>query len=77
MCSKQMSVLFQYPGVHSHHFYIFQGEEATKARSMTWCVTVLTDRWSLDVLNRTDVIWSSSEAEDMEAAMSSIVEATS
>ena len=31
---KKVLKLLPYPGVHSHHFYRFEGEEATKARSL-------------------------------------------
>ena len=39
--------------------------------------TVLAGLRSFDILNRTDVIWSSSKAEDMEAAMRLLVEVSS
>ena len=72
-----MSKLLQFPGVCSHRFYMFDGEEATKAHSSNWHVTAIASLRSFDILNRTNVIWSSCEAEDMEAAMHSIVEASS
>ena len=77
MRSKKVSKVLQYPGVRIHHFYIFEGEEATKARSSNWHVMVLVGLWFFDIPNGPDVIWSSSEAEDLEAAMRSVVEATS
>ena len=38
---------------------------------------MLAGLWSFDILSRTDVVWSSSKVEDMEAAVRSTVEATS
>ena len=73
---KVLKLLF-YPGVRSCRFYRFEGEESTKPCSLNRHVTELTGMRSFDNLNKTDVILSSSEAEDMEAAMWSIVEATS
>ena len=63
-------------GVRSHCFYRCEEEGVTQARSLNRHVTELARLRSFDNLNRTDVILSSSEAEDMEAAMQSIVEAT-
>ena len=53
------------------------GEEAAKAHSLNCHVMELTGLRSFDNLNRTGAILSSSEAEDMEVAMWSVVEATS
>ena len=47
-----------------------------KARSLNRHVTELAGMRSFDNLNKTDVILSSSEAEDLEAAVRSNVEAT-
>ena len=66
-----------YLGVRSYRFYRFEGEELTKACCLSCHVTELAGMRSFDSLNKTDVIMSSSEAKDMEAAMRSIVEATS
>ena len=76
MCSKVLKLL-PYPGVRSRRFYRFEGEELTKARFLNRHVMELAGMHSFDNLNKTDVILSSSEAKDMEAAMRSIVEATS
>ena len=77
MCSQKVSKLFQYLGVHSCRLYRFEGEEVTKARSLNSPVTKLAGLRSYDNLNKTDVNLSSSEAEEMEAALQSIIEATS
>ena len=74
--SKQVLKLLLYPGIRSRYFCQFEGEEVTKAHSLNRLVTELVGINSFDNLNRTDVILSFSEAEDMEAAMRSIVEAT-
>ena len=77
MCSKKISKLLQYPGLCNWHFYRFEGEEVTEARALNRHVTELAGLCSWDNLNKTDVILSSSKSEDMEAALKSIVEATS
>ena len=74
---SKVSKPLQYPGVCSCHFSRFEGKEATEAHALNRHVTELTGFRFFDNLNRADVILSSSEAEDMEAAMLSIVEATS
>ena len=56
---------------------MFEREDVTEACSLNWHATVLTGLRSFDILSRTNVFWSSSEAEDMEAVGHSIVEATS
>ena len=61
-CSKKVLKLLAYPSVRSRRFCRFEGEELSEA---------------FENLNKPDVILSSSEAKDMEAAMRSIVEATS
>ena len=66
-----------YPGVRSYRFYYFEGEELVKVHSINRHVTELAGMLSLDNLNKTGVILSSSEAEDLEVAVLSIVEATS
>ena len=77
MRSCKSSKLLQYQGVCNHKFYRFQGEELTKAKALNRHVTELAGLRSFDSLSKTDVIWSSMETEDMEAAARSIVEATS
>ena len=57
-------------------FIIFEGEEPVKACSLNRHVMELTGMRSFDNLNKTDVILSSSEAEDLEAAVWSIIKAT-
>ena len=74
---SKISKLLQYPGVCSCCFYRFEGEEVTKVRSLNRHMTELAGLQSSDNLNRTDVILPLSEADDMEAAVHSIVEATS
>ena len=66
---KKVSNLLPHLGVSSHCFYGFEGEEATKARSLNCHVTELAGMRSFDNCNRTDVFLSSSETEDVEAAM--------
>ena len=56
---------------------MFEQEDVTKAFSLNRHVSVLARLRFFDILSRTDVIRSSSEVEDMEAAVCSIVEATS
>ena len=77
MRSCKSSKLLQYQGVCSHKFYRFQGEELTKDKALNRHITELASLRSFDSLNKTDVIWSSTETEDMKAAARSIVEATS
>ena len=69
--------LLPYPGVCSCRFCCFEGKELVKARSFNRHVTELTGMKSFENLNKTDVNLSSSEAEDLEAAVRSIIEATS
>ena len=45
--------------------------------SLHHCMTELADMWSYDNLCKTDVVLSSAEAEDLEAAAHFVVEATS
>ena len=77
MRSKKVSKLLQYVGVCSRRFYRFEGDEITKACSLNRHVMEVAGLHSYDNLNNTDVILSLSEAEDMEAALRSITEATS
>ena len=74
--SAKVSKLLLYQGVRSRKFYRFEGVELMKAKVLNRHVTELAALHSFDNLNKTDVIWSSTEAEDMEAALHSIVEAT-
>ena len=55
--------------MRSHRFYQLEGEEFVKARSLNHHVTELAGMLSFENLSKTDVILSSAEAEDMEAAM--------
>ena len=73
----KVSKLLLYPGVRSHHFYRFEGEEVTKVGSLNHHVTELAGLRSYNNLNKMDVIFSLSEAEEMEAALQSIIKATS
>ena len=75
MRSRKVSKLLQYQGVRSRKFYRFEGENITKA--LNYHVTELAGLCTFDNLKKTDVTWSSTEAEDMEAALQSIVEITS
>ena len=77
MRSWKVSKLLQYSGVSSRKFYRFEGEELTKVKALNRHVTELAGLCSFDNLNKMDVIWSFTEAEDMEVALRSIVEATS
>ena len=54
-----------------------KGEELTKAKALNYHVMELAGLSSFENLNKTDVTWSSTEAEALEAALRSIVEATS
>ena len=77
MCLKRVLKLLQYPGVRSRCFYRFEVEGVAKAGALNHHVTELERLHYWDNLNKADVILSSSEAEDMEATLKSIVEATS
>ena len=77
MRSRKVSKLLQYQGVRSRKFYRFEGENITKAKALNYHVTELAGLCTFDNLKKTDVTWSSTEAEDMEAALQSIVEITS
>ena len=77
MCSSKVSKLLHYQGVCSRKFYRFEGEDITKTKALNRHVTELAGLHTFDNLNKTSVIWSSMEAENMEAALQSIVEAMS
>ena len=77
MRSWKVSKLLQFLGVRSRKFYHFEGEDITKAKALNHHVMELAGLRSFDNLNKMDVIWSSLEAEEMEAALHSVVEATS
>ena len=77
MRSKKVSKLLPYPEVSSCSICHFEREELVKTRSLNRHVTELTGMRSFENPNKTDVILSSSEAEDLAAAVRSIVEATS
>ena len=76
MLSHKVSKLLLYQGVRSPKVYRFEGEELTKAKVLNRHMTELAGLQSFDNLNKTNIIWSSTEAEDMEAAARSIMEAT-
>ena len=57
--------------------YRFEGEDITKDKALNCHVTELVGLCSFENLKKTDIIWCSTEAEDMEAALRSIVGATS
>ena len=67
MRSKKVLKLLQYPGIHSRKFYRFKGEDVTKAKALNRHVTELVGLPSYKNLNKTDVMWSYTEAKDMEA----------
>ena len=75
--SRKVSKLLQFQSVRSHKFYRFKGEDITKDKALNCHVTELVSLHAFDNLNKMDVIWSSTEAEEMEAALRSIVEAIS
>ena len=77
MQSKKVSKLLPHPRVSSHCFYQFEGEEVVKVYSLNCHVPELVDMRSFENLNKTGVILSSLEAEDLEAVVWSIIEATS
>ena len=77
MRSWKLFKLLQFPGVHSRKFYRFEGEDITKAKALNRHVTELAELRSFDNLNKTGVIWSSTEDEEMEVALCSVVEAAS
>ena len=70
MRSKKVSKLLTYPGVRSHRFYRFKGEELAKVQSLNQHMMELAGLRSFENLSKT-------EAKDMETAMQSIVEAIS
>ena len=74
MHSRKVSKLLQYPGVRGRKFYRFEGEDVTKATPLNLHVTELAGLLSFKNLNKVDVIWSSTGAEDMEAALRSMVD---
>ena len=76
MRSKKASKLLQYPVVRSRRFYRFEEEDIAKAGVLNRHVTELAGLYNFEKLNKTDVIWASTEAKDMEVALRSIVEAT-
>ena len=73
---SKVSKLLPYPSMRSHRFYWFEGEELVKARSLNCHVMKLAGMRSFENLNKTDVILSSLEAEDLKAAIRSIIKAT-
>ena len=77
ICSCKSSKLFQYQGVRRHKFYWFQGEELTNAKALNRHIAELAGLRSFDNLNKTDVVWSSTEMEDVGATARFIIEATS
>ena len=60
--------LLQYPGVCSWKFYHFEGEVSTKAKALSRHVMELAGLRSFNNLDTKDIIWPSTEAEEMEAA---------
>ena len=77
MWSKKVSKLLPCPDICSWCFYWFEGEEVVKFRSLNPHVMELAGMCSFENLAMTDVVLSSSEAEDVEAAVRSIIEASS
>ena len=75
MLSKKMSKFLPYPRVRSRKYYSFDREESSRSHSLPRSVTELGDLKSYENL-KTDVILSSTEAEDLEPAART-VEATS
>ena len=76
MRSWKVSKVLQYLGVSSRKFCRFEEVDLNKAKALNHHVMELAGLCSFDNLNKTDVTWSSLEAEDMEAALCSVVEAT-
>ena len=72
--SSPSSGMLQYLGIRSRRFYHFQGEEVMKAKTPNCHITELAGLRSWDNLNKTDIVWSSAEAEDKEVALKSIIE---
>ena len=68
MRSRKSSKLLQYQGVRSCKFFHFQGEELTKAKTLNCHIAELAGLRSFDSLNKSNVVWSSTKTEDMEAA---------
>ena len=73
MWSKKVSKLLPYPGIRSSQFYRFEGE-VIKFRSLNWHETELAGLCWFDNLAETGMVLLSSEAEDLKAAVRSIVE---
>ena len=73
--ARSFSCHVTYPSMSGRRFCRFEIEELVKARSFSCHVRELVSMWSFENLKKTDVILSS-EAEDMEDAMGSVVEAT-
>ena len=66
-----------YPRFGGSQAFWFQREEVTKAKAHSHHIMELAGLRIWDNLNKMDIIWSSAKAKDVEAALKSIVKATS
>ena len=69
MLSHKVSKLLQHQGVRSRKFYRSQGEDITEAKALNCHVMELADLRSFENLNKTGIIRSPMEAEDMAVAL--------
>ena len=76
MLSKKVSKLLPLSGVRSRCYYHFEGEEVANSHFLPRHMTELAGIRSYENLNKADVVLSSSEAEDLEAAACTVIEAT-
>ena len=77
MQSKKASKLLPYPGLRSCHFYWFEDEDVVRFCSLPRHGLGLAGMRFFENLDKTDVVLSSTEAEDLEVAARTIVEWTS
>ena len=63
--------------MYSSRYYYFEGEEVVRSCSLPYPVTKLGGMHLFDNLNETDVVLLSSEAEELETAARTVLEATS
>ena len=77
MHSKKVSKLLPYPGVHSRHYYRTKGEEVICHRILPRAINELGDMKSCNNLNKTDIVFTFTEVEDLEAITKALLEVTS
>ena len=77
MGSKKVSKLLLYPWVRSRWFYCVKGEEVVQYRTLPQVIIKLGGMKSFENLNKTDMVFSSSEVKDMEIAVRTLHEVTS